>query len=135
MPEVVLLKKQNKHNRNNRPKDIHSDEKRKFRQKVYQSSRYKKLRELKRKESPVCEIHDLVGKVRSVEEVHHWQSFCVPDKELSNRLAYDYDNLVSLCSYCHHQIHDAGGYLNGCESLQDVKYRLKYLKETYNLDW
>lgn len=76
--------------------------------------------------NPVCEICEIEGKTRETQEVHHWNPFIKNDKIIES-LAMDMDNLVCLCSYHHHALHE--GPLKGCVSLTDVKERLKYLKE------
>lgn len=69
-------------------------------QNVYQSKAWRNLRALKFANNPLCELCLLKGKVTQTEEVHHIIPFDVnPD------LAYDYDNLMSLCSECHSKIH------------------------------
>lgn len=83
-----------------------NDEKRKARQKIYNSSKWKALRIAKLQESPLCEECQKVDKVTPAEHVHHIQSFmkCNTEIELL-ALAYDYNNLMSLCAECHNRLH------------------------------
>ena len=72
-------------------------------QKVYQDKRWKRLRKSKLRGNPLCEDCERVGKVSITEEVHHIKPFDITgDYEL---LAFDYDNLMSLCKECHHKKH------------------------------
>lgn len=133
MPHIPLLKDKSKKRKYYATKrSLNSDKKRKQRQKVYQSSRYIKLREHKRMQSPCCEICALFGIVNWGEHVHHWMTFVVDDPEESERRAYDYNNLVTLCRKHHDMLHT--GLLRGCYSLQDVKDKVEQLKEYCGID-
>lgn len=83
------------------------EERRKERQAVYNTPRWKQLRNLKIQESPLCEDCLKEGRVTPAEEVHHIKSFCVRgiSEEEKYRRAYDYNNLVALCKDCHHKRH------------------------------
>ena len=53
---------------------------------------------------PLCEDCLLEGKVTAATEIHHKVSFMSTNDPMErNRLAYDYSNLVSLCTY-HHKL-------------------------------
>lgn len=74
--------------------------------KLINSYTWQKLRHRKFLANPVCEICAAEGRVRPTEEVHH----IVPvengrDEAEMRRLAYDYNNLQSLCKACHAAIH------------------------------
>lgn len=82
----------------------YASEKRKERQKIYQNPLWKKLRESKLICSPLCEDCLKEGIVTPATEIHHEVSFMSTDNELERQsLAFDYDNLVSLCQY-HHKL-------------------------------
>lgn len=117
-----------KKKRERRPRRDSDEKARRDRQKVYQSKRYRTIRELKRYRDPVCQICALKGIVRGVEHVHHWRSPFrhKDDPALFNYLAYSYENLASLCEECHISVHH--GELAGCESMSDVEDRLEQLK-------
>ena len=73
--------------------------------KVYNNNRWIKLRKQKLEDCPLCEIcmaesEDGIVNVNTADEVHH----IIPILQ-KPELAYDYKNLMSLCSYHHHQIH------------------------------
>ena len=75
-------------------------------QSVYQSKRWKRLRAEKFKNNPVCELCERKGITKQTEEIHHIKPFEVgasPDE--LEALAYDYGNLISLCTECHHKEH------------------------------
>lgn len=47
------------------------------------------------------------GKTVPAEDVHHIISFMSTNDSVERkRLAYDYDNLMSLCKQCHQNIHN-----------------------------
>jgi 5-methylcytosine-specific restriction protein A len=91
-------------------------------QKVYNTPRWKRLRAEKVANNPVCELCAAKGITRVVEEVHHLVPFEI-DNDLS--LAYDYDNLISLCVECHKQLHMdlKGGRFSPHYINQDIEYR------------
>ena len=74
-------------------------------QSFYQDRRWKRLRRLKFKNNPLCEkcLSKTPPVVRQTEEVHHIIPIDInhPDENL----IYDYDNLQSLCNWCHVLIH------------------------------
>jgi 5-methylcytosine-specific restriction protein A len=77
------------------------------RRKIYATIRWRKLRMWKLCCNPLCEICVQNGKIVPAEDVHHIVSFMStadPSKRLA--LAYDYDNLMSLCKVCHQRIHN-----------------------------
>jgi len=75
-------------------------------QSIYNTVRWKKLREAKVQANPLCEVCLAAGGVMQVEEVHHVKplDFALDRYELEV-LAYDWDNLVSLCVECHKNEH------------------------------
>lgn len=73
---------------------------------VYNTARWKRLRLVKLKNNPLCEICEKKGITKMADDVHHIQSFMsVDDPEARKALAFDYDNLMSLCDECHSEIH------------------------------
>jgi 5-methylcytosine-specific restriction protein A len=91
MPFIKLLK--------NRRNDTPTVRKREY-QKVYQDKRWRLLRAEKMRCNPICEKCEKVNRIRPTDEVHHIVPFDIrPD------LAFDWDNLQSLCLDCHDEIH------------------------------
>ena len=91
-----------------------SDRVAKDKNEIYQSRKWKELTILKKRANPLCEqcikdgeaIGIPGGYVKSVECVHH----IIPietarTKEEMRRLAFDWNNLMSLCKSCHARIH------------------------------
>ena len=79
------------------------------RRKIYQSQRWRMLRIAKLSDTPLCEMCGRKGVVRPAVDVHHVVSFMSTDDDVRRKaLAYDYNNLMSLCKECHQFIH------NGC---------------------
>jgi 5-methylcytosine-specific restriction enzyme A len=73
---------------------------------IYQDSRWRKLRKAKLSNNPVCEICELSCKVTPTAEIHHLKPFEIGnDKFEIEKLAYDYDNLISVCVTCHKYLH------------------------------
>ena len=69
-------------------------------QKVYQDRRWRKLRAYKFKTNPLCELCELEGKTTQADEIHHIIPF-----EVNPDLAFDYDNLISVCVAHHKYLH------------------------------
>lgn len=98
MPTIYKPKKAKK-----KEKKLYEEERRK----IYKSTRWRKLRALKIAEQPLCEMCLKEGKTTIAEDVHHIQSFMsTDDKVLRIALAYDYENLMSICKTHHQMIHN-----------------------------
>lgn len=85
------------------------------RQKIYQSVRWKKLRQVKLMANPLCEICLSKGIVKPAVDVHHKDSFINYTDKTMMWKAYDFNNLMSLCKECHAKLHKNGtthGYNN-----------------------
>jgi len=91
---------------NRLPKKHNTSDKRKERQKIYATDRWRKLRLIKLQESPLCEICLLNNIVTSADHVHHLDSFMNYDELKRIEVAYDYNNLMSICEFHHNQIHN-----------------------------
>ena len=70
-------------------------------QDIYNTPRWKKLRSYKITINPLCEICEAKGIVKQTEEVHHIVPFSIDPT-----LAYDIDNLLSVCITCHKELHN-----------------------------
>ena len=58
----------------------------------------------------LCEMCEKKGIVKPADDVHHIQSFMeVDDQDARRLLAFDFDNLMSLCDECHSEIHKRNG--------------------------
>lgn len=73
---------------------------------IYQSLRWRELREAKLDANPVCELCEKAGRVTPATLVHHR----IPIETALTRagmeeLAYRWSNLQSLCRPCHSDIH------------------------------
>jgi 5-methylcytosine-specific restriction enzyme A len=75
-------------------------------QKIYQDPRWKRIRAEKFQKNPLCEICMDQGFITPTQEIHHIIPFqSESDPEVIEKLAYDIDNLQSLCIK-HHKIVD-----------------------------
>lgn len=82
------------------------------RRKIYQTKRWARLRAAKFANDPLCEacLQKEPSVIRPAEDVHHIVSFMsTEDPFKRNALAFDYDNLQSLCKECHQKIHNYHG--------------------------
>lgn len=70
------------------------------RQKVYNTSIWRKLRQAKLMTSPLCEV----CKKAPAYDVHHKESFV--NKSNWQELAFDSTNLLAVCRNCHNEIHN-----------------------------
>jgi len=88
-----------------KPKNKHKDDAKSIRQKVYQSARWRKLRLAYIMTHPLCEkCHKVMAT-----DVHHIISFVYKPEMERQILAYDWNNLCSLCATCHAQLHNGKG--------------------------
>jgi len=86
--------------------DFYDDERRK----IYNSERWRRLRAWKFASDPLCEMCLKEDKVVLAEDIHHIVSFMsMDDPEQRISLAYDYENLMSLCKQCHQKVHNKKG--------------------------
>ena len=72
-------------------------------QDFYQDKRWRRIRNVKFRNNPLCELCLLKGIITITEEVHHIIPIDVYN--LNEELAFDIDNLQSLCVSCHAEIH------------------------------
>ena len=88
-------------------KKTYNSDRRKERQMIYNTDRWRKLRASYLMNHPLCERCQSQGTVREASDVHHKVSFMSTDDQIEREsLAYDYDNLESLCRECHNEIHN-----------------------------
>ena len=87
--------------------DSYSAKRKAERQAVYNSSTWKTLRDEKLRQKPLCECCLKKGIIKVALDVHHKVSFMSTNDPVERyRLAYDLDNLQSLCRECHNAIHN-----------------------------
>lgn len=80
------------------------------RRRIYQSQRWRMLRLTKLTDAPLCEMCAKKGIIKPAVDIHHIISFMSTDDEYRRKaLAYDYNNLMSLCKECHQFIHNGKG--------------------------
>lgn len=77
------------------------NDKKEIEKKFYSISRWKTMSQELRKEHEICQ---LCGKRKS-EEVHHIFPFMHQFEDIREEVFLDKDNLICLCSDCHHQVH------------------------------
>ena len=86
---------------------------RESRNKIYQSVFWKKIRQAKLLQQPLCELCLKKGVITPAVDVHHDISFINNSGMIDFSLAYDFSNLISLCKECHSKIHSQYGKTNG----------------------
>lgn len=94
MPTLNKAKRQN-----------NNSTKRKERQEVYNTSKWRKLRESKLLEHPLCEVCLAKGIITPAIDVHHIDSFMNYEGLKRLEKAYNYNNLQSICKECHTKLH------------------------------
>ena len=83
------------------------EERRKERQAIYQSKRWKELRKAYYEEHPLCERCLQEGRITPAQDIHHKLSCFVRGltEEEKYRIAFDPNNLMALCVDCHIKEH------------------------------
>ena len=98
MPTICKTRRQ----KNNKGNQYDKDQR-----KVYNTERWRKLRDWKFIQNPLCELCLKEGTITPAEDVHHIRSFMSSDTpEARYQLAYDPENLMSLCKRHHQAIHN-----------------------------
>lgn len=91
--------------------------------KLINSTRWKKLRVDKLKDSPVCEVCASNGVSTLATEVHHVKPVeSVASAAAMERLMFDWTNLQCLCHACHSEIHKRM-FSHSKEAIQDNNRR------------
>lgn len=89
-----------------RPRSRESEDiKRKERQKVYSSKKWKLMRLAYIDQHPLCEICQQKGIISPAVDVHHRISFTDFEGLQRLEMAYNPQNLMALCKECHTNIH------------------------------
>lgn len=74
--------------------------------KIYNTPQWKKLRLAYLMQHPLCEKCLELDEVKEAAEIHHKKPISQGKTLLEMKsLAYDADNLIALCTFHHHQIH------------------------------
>lgn len=76
---------------------------------IYNTRTWQNLRKLKLQLSPLCEKCLSLNIITPAKQVHHVVSF-MSNKKARIDLAYDIENLQSLCVTCHNKIHNDHGH-------------------------
>lgn len=87
----------NKRNRNN-------EDRRKERQNVYNTKRWRDLRLLKIQQQPCCEECGSIDNLQCHHKISPFDGYYTPEEY--DRLAYDINNLEVLCQECHNKRHN-----------------------------
>lgn len=77
-----------------------------LRQKAYQNTTWRKMRDCYLREHPLCDECLKKGKITPATDIHHIKS-PFRNGEINYALLLDEDNLMSLCKECHGNIHAA----------------------------
>lgn len=92
----------------NKPKKTNNEKHGKAKEiwKLYNTARWRKMRQAKLMQNPLCERCEEKGIVTQATQVHHITPISNGESELMMKdLAYNFDNLQSLCDKCHQELH------------------------------
>lgn len=96
------------------------------RKEVYNTTLWRRMRLAHLTEHPLCAVCELMGKTTLASQVHHRKSFLdARDKYEMESLAFDSNNLISVCPNCHSRFHS--GDLIGCITDSAIYNKLKEL--------
>lgn len=103
MPTIKLLKNTSKKKFTYNP----NSESRKKRQQIYQSKEWKNLRQSHFMNHPLCERCLEHNVTTAGEDVHHLISFTKGTTDDERKaLAFNPDNVITVCRYCHLVMHN-----------------------------
>ncbi len=114
-------------NKPQKKKNTDSELDKKKRMEVYNKALWRKMRLSKQMEKPLCEVCEMQGKTVLAEDTHHLISFSKYNGAERDAIAFDYNNLISLCKQCHNLIHH--GYLKGATTKEEIADRIKLHNE------
>ena len=93
----------------NKPKPVQNkSHKARDRIDVYNKQMWRNLRKAQLMKQPLCELCLARGKTTLAIDVHHKDSFLNYNGQKRYQMAYDPENLVSLCKQCHRFLHRNG---------------------------
>lgn len=85
---------------------IRKDDAFKISQRIYHHPRWRKMRETYLMDHPLCQQCLKSDKVTPATDVHHIRPFLTGNNDMERyALAFDVNNLMSLCEQCHHDLH------------------------------
>lgn len=94
------------------------------RKEVYNTTLWRRMRLAHLNINPLCEVCLLEGKTTLGEDVHHIHSFMdAKDIYERDRLAFDSNNLLTVCKICHSRLHN--GDLKGCRTKNEIELLLQ----------
>lgn len=102
---------------------------RRERMKIYNTARWRRMRVSQLMAQPLCQVCEGCGRTAPAVDVHHLQSFTGYEGAARRAMAFDYDNLVSLCKVCHQAAHH--GFLKGAGSLSEMIERAAARQNLY----
>ncbi len=85
---------------------------------IYNTARWRRMRVLQLMAQPLCQVCEGCGRTELAVDVHHLRSFTGFEGAARRMVAFDPDNLISLCKVCHQAVHH--GYLKGAASLAEM---------------
>lgn len=105
-----------------------NDTARKNRMEVYNRSLWRRLRLRKVRESPLCEVCRMEGRIKAGSDVHHLRTFTAAETAAErDALAFDFGNLLTVCDECHQRLHH--GDLKGATSREEIEGMIKGQKK------
>lgn len=97
------------------------------RQEIYNTATWRNLRKAHLQYHPLCYMCQQKGIIKGGDQVHHLISPFQFQGLKRNELAYDADNLITLCSKCHSELHGQGKEA----TLQNIYYQRKQAKNSH----
>ena len=116
----------------NKPKPVKQNSfKARDRIEVYNKQRWRNLRQAQLMKQPLCELCQARNITALATEVHHKDSFLNYNGQKRYSVAYDPENLVSLCKQCHAFLH-RNGTTHGLNLEYEAKELDKYEEQKKN---
>lgn len=84
---------------------VNKSKKREEREAIYATTRWRKLRLAKLMQNPLCEKCLQKGIITPSVDIHHIDSFMNYEGLKRIDKAFNYNNLMALCTKCHKELH------------------------------
>lgn len=127
MPTIELIKRRTNKQRNYQPVDESAN---RWAKDCYNTDRWRRIRQAYLMSNPLCELCNAMGITKAAVEVHHCNEISnAASKWEARDIAFDSNNLMSLCRECHNWYH---AIRHGRHMTPDDKHKMEVYRSLVN---